>query len=370
MNYRMKHYSPVDKRKDNDIIKAALHNQNYLQTTYDREHLENEISLKRKNIALWDNAEYQDEKNKEAIKNAKTRVQVDNTEETLNKNGKNTETTQAAINEKKNELAAGQAAQAIQEQRETTEKSEEVPGNANLFGDSATLINNIKQEVLTNSEIVDDENQNENPTVEKYLFSPTEFNFDKSPDEAKNKVIHGVRGLLDKLPENSSFEDLVRHVVKVQGEKTADQIYNALQYGWEKNGLPKVDYKAVYDKIFTDPLSNMLNGINNLVIQTKEQQEAATEKVEKEDLVKEDKPKEFDNNNQPVYVYTGRVTSESSPKLAFLTRLNDTITETDDEGKVIVSNEYTSDELNTGDYVNSLPLLDPDKFNEGDRIGN
>jgi hypothetical protein len=357
-------YEANDKKKDNEILKSALRSPAYLQTTYDREKLANDIAIKRQDIALWNDPKYIEHKTKQSISKAKTKTQVEETEKDLNAKKQNTEATQAEIDRKKSELAAKQAAEVIKQQQEEQEKSKNVPGNANLFADDSTLIESIKQSTVNTGKVQPVDNENQDQTKAEFLFSPAEFDIDKSPEDAKNNIIHGVRGLLDKLGNENSFEDLVRHVIRVQGDKVADQIFNALKYGWEKNGLAPVDYKAVYDKIFSDPMEKIMQGISGLV-QTSEQMQEATDKVEKDDLSRQEKPEGFDSNGQPVYQYKGIVTNESSPKMAFVTRLTNLIQTEKEDGTIEVSHEYTEEELGTGNYVDSMQLLDPDKWNEG-----
>lgn len=353
----------TSKDADNDILQSALKDRDYLQATYDKTHLDNSIALQRKNIALWNDPKYIKTRNTESIKKATTKTKVEDTEADIKLNKQDTPDTDRAIQDKKSELAANEAATIVQQQKEQQDNANDVPGNANLFDEDNSFINELKETVKSN-----EDNFNEDAIKDKepeYLFSPAKFDFDKSTDEAKNKVINGVRGLLNKLGDNSSFEGLIRHVVKVQGEGVADNIFNALKYGWEKNGMPVEDYQAVYNKIFGNPFEELIAGTKALAIQTNEQLAEVNDKVTKDIIAEQGKPEGFDNNNQPIYVYKGVVTNETSPKMAFSSRLSDTTLTHNEDGTTLVSNDYTEDELNTGDYVDSLQLLDPDKFDEG-----
>lgn len=353
-------YTEDQRSQDADILSSALRDRGYAQLMRDKEHLDNAIALKRKNLALWNNPEYLQEKTKESISKAKTKANVENTEQELQKNGQVTSEVQQSLKNKKDEIAAQEAAQVIKDQQESQQEGVEGLGNSNLFEEDNELINSLKEQAIG----LDPENPTATKQTETYLLSPSAYDFEKSSDDAKAKVINGVRGLLDKIGNGSSFEDLVRHVVKVQGTSVADEIFNALKYGWTKNGLDEVDFQAVYNKVFGNPMDELLSGVKGLIVDEKKLEEETKEVTDKV-VAGQQKEIQFDNNNQPRYDYKGYVTNESSPKMAFVTRLADLTQTIDEEGNVVVSYDYTSEELNQGDYVESLQLLDPDKFDEG-----
>src|SRR5690606_18515105 len=126
---------------------------------------------------------------------------------------------------------------------------ESIQGNANLFEEDNALIDGIKNQQQGKSTVVDDENQNAQGQ-EEFLLAPSEYDFDNSSPEAKARVVNGVRGLVERVQGEPDFEKLVRHVAKVQGIEVADNIFNALKWGWEANGYTPTDYNTVYDKVF------------------------------------------------------------------------------------------------------------------------
>jgi hypothetical protein len=356
-------YDVTTKNADADIVGSSLVNKEYLQAIYDSEHLRNEIALQRKRVNLWNNADYAAERTQQAIKNAKTKQQArDIAENTTNP------TVQEQAKDKETEITAQEAAQDVIQQNDSI-------GNDPLFADDTNFINDIAEATIPtgisaneNGIIYENEDGMSNGKVEA-LFSPVAYDFNNSSDEAKLKVKNGVGGLLGKLGgDNVNFEDLVRHVVKVQGTTVADNIYNALKYGWEANGKPAADYDAIYEKVFGNPMDDLIQGASQLTIQNTKQLEAETDKVEADVISHEDKPEEFDNNNQPIYKYKGIITNESSPKMAFVTRLTHLVQTENEDGTVNVAYEFTEEELNTLDHVDSLPLLDPDQFNEGTEL--
>lgn len=340
---------------DNDIINSALTSDKYLKAMYEKEALDSTVALKRKNLANWNNKEFTERKTIESVAKAKTQQQVENNEAV-----DNSDKVKEAIEEKKKEVAAKKAAEVVVQQEEA--KSNAIPGNANLFADDENLISAIRQDTLNQGDVEDNLLSDEAPPT--YLFLPKKIDFNKSSPEAKARVANGVRGLLNKIDDNS-FEGLVRHIVKVSGENVADEIFNAIKYGWETVGMPPVDYEAVYNRVFVNPMEELLGGFGELTAQTEEEFKEASEKVTDKVIAVENGPNTFDNNNQPVYAYKGRVTNEASPKMAFTSRLSDLVAKENEDGVVEVSYEYTEDELNTGEYVDSLSLLDPDKFIPG-----
>lgn len=349
-------YTASQKKKDNDILNSALKDDSYAQAVYDKVHIANAMMLQRKNIALWNNKEYTAKKTAENIAKARTPQQVNN----IAQGNTSTEVQQAA-QEKQNEIAATEAAAVVKQENETNTNSDQI-GNGNLFEEDSNFINAIKSETVGKSTSAEEGLVND--TEEVYLLAPSEFDFENSPQESKDKVINGVKGLVDRLQGEPNFENLVRHVAKVQGLDTADSIFNALKWGWEAAGFTSVDYNFVYNKVFGNPLDDLLAGTKGLTIRNTKQLEEATGEVT-EGIAAESGQPEFDNNSQPVYTYKGIVTNESSPKFAFVTRLSELNNTVTDDGSIVVSHEYTEDELNHGDYVDSLQLLDPDKFNEG-----
>jgi hypothetical protein len=343
-------YTAEQRKLDMDVLNSALRDAEYSAAMYDKVRLENEIATKRKEIANWSNPAYLKEKTKKAVAKARTEEQAETLANTNGQEAVDPEIAQA--------VASKVASVKAEEVKPTAETSF---SNSNLFAEDNEHINNLTTAVpLTQS--TDPENPNVPAGTQAFLLAPAEFDFDNSAPEAKAKIIAGVKGLVERLEGKPDFEKLVRHVIRVQGEKVADEIFNVMKYGWEANGYEPENYQAIYDKVFGDPMEALLLGSKQL---TAKQVAKTTNEVVDVVVAKQQKPEGFDNDGQPHYKYTGVVTNESSPKMAFTTRLSQLIQSTDDDGNTIVSHEYTEDELNHGDYVESLQLLDPDKFTEG-----
>lgn len=216
-----------------------------------------------------------------------------------------------------------------------------------------------------------DQEFNTNPTIEISL-APVTINDNLTQDQ-KQRLKDAVAIL---LKDNSapSFEDLVRSAINQSDMKTADQTFNLLIRGWELNGYTPVNYAHTYTKIFEDPIGSLKSLLGELGVanddtkpQSVVQAQVASEGAQEDAINNQNKPTDFDNNGQPIYNYTGIVTEESNKKFAFLSvPYRETIT-IDDEG-VTVDRENVLGDINEGDHINSLRLLDPNKYIPGTKM--
>ncbi len=368
-------YLPESKKKDNEILQSlsTLKSPEYLQATYDKEHLDNEVSLLRKNLALWNNEKYVTGKMRNIAKNATTQEQIDNLKE--------------AKKSKKSKKKSKEIISTIPETKE--EAPDELIKEAEDRINSKEAAEAAKTDALKGQSIADDEEfahladildgvETYTPTAEDlaaaqptgWSLSPTRYDFNNSPDVAKEKIKRGVQGLLNRIgnTNTTSFEDLVRHVAKLDGEGTADKAFDALRYGWEANGKTPVDYDAVYDKIFGNPLDDIKAGLEQLVLQNPVEVGQEVDKINDGIIAEQEPSTEFDNNNQPVkivYNKSFKATSESLPKAAFTTIANTTSTETDAQGNLVISKNFTGELAASNNWIDSSVLLDSDIISEG-----
>jgi predicted ester cyclase len=355
----VENYSEEEKRKDKEIVYSSIIDRDYLQAVYDKERLDNTISLQRKNLALWNNPEYLKEKTQEGIKNAKTQTQA-NAVASTSTDAKTAE----AVKQKNSQIATKEAADEV--------RQDNTFNNDPLFEDDADDIDNI---TTTSNNIKDAQGTGENVGDKDFLvggdgfaFAPNTYDFDKSSPEAKNRIKDSVGNILKRLGDNATFEDLVRQVAKVKGSDTADAIFNSLIYGWEANDKAPVDYGTVYENVFIDPYDDLVAANSQLERQTGEQLEKNNDTITNTILAEQKDPVEFDNNNKPQYKYNGVITNEASAKMAFATKLTHTLVQVDDDDVVVVSHEYVDEGLNQSANIDSLPLLNPDKYVAGDSI--
>lgn len=201
-------------------------------------------------------------------------------------------------------------------------------------------------------------------------LSPVEIE-DNLSENQKERLKEAVAKLLEGK-EHPSFEDLVRAAIKQSNTDTADKTFNLLTRGWELNGYPKVDYRQTYAKIFQDPIDTLNSLLGELgkknepsKPQIPEEIKQATEVAVKDTIDQQNKPTDFDNNGQPVYNYTGVVTEEVQKKFAFLSVPYELVTTIEEDGSITVSKETKEGQINPGDDVDSLKLLDPNKYIEG-----
>lgn len=215
------------------------------------------------------------------------------------------------------------------------------------------------------------------PAAQQFNDGPIEISLApvEVEDNLSNDQKERLKGAVARLLEgknNPSFEDLVRAAIKQSNTDTADKTFNLLTKGWELNGYPKVDYRQTYAKIFQDPIDtlNALLGELGKVNEPSQPQipevvQEATQAAVEDSINQQNKPTEFDNNGQPIYNYTGIVTGEAQKKFAFLSVPYELVTTLEDDGSITVKKETKEGQINPGDDVDSLKLLDPNKYIEG-----
>lgn len=200
-------------------------------------------------------------------------------------------------------------------------------------------------------------------------LAPVEISDDLT-QEQRDRLSGAVQVLLQGMA-NPTFEDLVRSAIKQSNVTIADNTFNLLTKGWELAGYAPADYRSVYVKVFQDPIGtlNSLLGELGKPNEVSEPQdvkatEVATEAAVEDTINTQQKPTDFTNSGTPIYDYTGVVTEEAQKKFAFLTvPYVETITVRGDT--ITVDKQNIPGELNQGDYVDSLKLLDYNAYGEG-----
>ena len=204
-------------------------------------------------------------------------------------------------------------------------------------------------------------------------LAPVEINDNLSEDQ-KDRLKNAVANLLQNTT-HPTFEDLVRAAIKQSNMETADKTFNLLTRGWELNGYPKVDYRQTYAKIFQDPIDTLNSLLGELgaaneptQIQKPEVVQQQTQQAIEDTIDQQNKPNDFDNAGQPVYNYTGKITEEVQKKFAFLTVPYETVMTVETDGTVTLEKKTQEGKINAGDDVDSLKLLDPNKYTEGTQM--
>ena len=365
-------YSDTVKAEDESIINSNQIGNEYVSKLSQKTQLATAIRLQRGKLSKWNNPEYQNKKLIEGVKTTNSTEKLDNTREEL---------------ENKGQLNV-EVAQAIQEKKEEIDAKENSKGVVNPFGN----IQPLTEEDMQISQ--EDENKKAkaqnlsaavtaatSPLVKEgddfyvddaALFEPDELKTDLTPEVAeavRNFTADYAGSLAQELGRNPSFEDFVRDYVKTQGKQIADKQYNGLVAGWEANNFTPANYAQVYNQIFRDR-KDIGKSLNDTISSMLSDAEASvvTETIIEQAVEKESKPNTFDTNNQPVYKHTSFTTHETQPKFAFISRLSEVNLTEGEANEVYVNYEYTSDELNQGQYVKSLKLLDPDKYTEGTKL--
>jgi hypothetical protein len=366
-------YTKEQRTKDSDIINAAVVDNEYLIYNTLKQRYSNEIELQLKNIKNWNDKKFLDEREKEVIQKAKTKEQVKTAAENLkDKEGKLKPETEQAIKEKETEITAKTQFEATHQQ--TTKdnqppfKEEQpdpndipIPGNADLFGQALDTVgelnkDNFKEETATERDAV-------------LLFSPATIDESKFDDDKKQRVKAAVSAMINELGTNPTFERLVRAAISARGKEFADKNYNLLISGWALNNMPEQDYRAIYNKIFTDPFAELEDIGNEVLTAEQIKQQILAEKnneQQQQKVLKELDPAKEEPNNKEIkigVVHEGVVTHNVQPKFAKSLRLRRQKIE---DGKVTW--EYVSEGFTEGDIINSLPLLNPDAYQAGTQV--
>lgn len=348
-------YSKEDREKDKDIIDTSILNQDYLQNTYDNIAIDNDIAVARKDLALWNNKEYVNKKIKESISKAKTKEQVNNIRETADKS------LVSSLDNKEKQIAATETKQNKKLEDNKKMLSADSYGNADLFEegideDDSSIGNNKFPENTIDGE-------------SEAIFSPATFNSEERSETSKNKIVAGVRGMLEELGDNRNFEGLLNLIIQRKGKEFADESFNALVYGAKENGIVD-NFEVIYNKVFSSPIDEFEQGFreNTEVINP-------VERVLDKTLDLEDTEKEFNDGGIAVNTvekrinYTSEfgVTHEEKPKLAYSILGDKQILIENEDGTL--TSKYISNDNNTiPNYINPLPLLNPDEYKEGTEL--
>ena len=407
-------YDTKTRQTDNDIIGSLVRTQDYQSLIHDKNALDHEISLQRKNIGLWNNKKYLQSQKEEAVKKARTEQQI----ATVTDN-----TTAEAVKEKEAQLKAKQAQDELDAQREVALKAKaqqdaDVEAAKNIVN-STTLNQDTPsppppdatstQQTFNNDSLLGDafdkvdvetngtENATENTDEEKDIanmplsFNPLVIDTNKLTDEKKSQLKNAVKGMVDNLNEgHKTFEDLVKASVKVRGKEATDKKYQMLEEGWKLNFGENPDpNRDIYKKIILSP-DEEFDALADDLLSTEEEKakvetETANDKIEQKtaedlkpaivfgadnqlikqetfendtlDLTKttEVKPSEYSTNNTNPYAV--RVTKASKEVYA-----------TDENGNITVSHEYIEDDLQENEFINPFKILDNEAYLEGSQL--
>lgn len=384
-------YTSEQREADKSIIEASVHDMDYLNAIYSKVRLENEISHGRQKLSLWNKQEYLDSKIKDSIKNAKVKEDLEETKKDLAKKKKLSKETKKEIEKKEKELAANNARKesisVVTAKNPTpytdsnplrnfpeivtpTGPEQQIKGNAPLIGKEVSTIEEIGAKVSIPPDTINPQEDNR----EKDLFeSPSPIDESQMTPELRQKLKEAVESLLNKLPKEASFEDVVRSFMSQAGKDSADTHFYLLVEGWKMLNKPTENFEAVYAKIFTDPINAIQEIGQKVFVKTSEEAEQKRvveegDKITKGIVEKEQGTPTIDNDNSVRYVQQSLVTDNPKPKLATLYRLYKRTVNKLDDNTAEISYEYAADGLNVGDLVDSRPLLHYDRFLPGEEL--
>lgn len=354
-------YQENTKEEDENIINSMVVNNDYISKLLSKTQIDSQVKLQRDKLAKWNNPKYQEERLNEIVRNTKDSSKLEDIEESTNNTSTKEEIQERKVEANAKEVSSNTVNPFAGEQLEEETSINEIK-KQNATGLSAAIESATTPAEASIGYIQDDE-----------LFEPNELKSNLSDDvlePLRNFTRDYTLSLGEDLKRTPSFEDFVRDYIKTQGREVTDRQYNGLVKGWELNGFTPANYSQVYNQIFRDrkEIGKSINDtISSMLTEEEVKQESTSTVIQA--VESESVPDEFDLNNQPVYYHIGFRTHETQPKFAFSTRLSEAIISgTEEANSYLVNYEYTSDELNEGQYVKSLKLLDPDKYIEGTKL--
>lgn len=367
-------YQENTKEQDEEVINSMVATNDYLSKLLDKHYIQAQIKLQRNKLSKWNDNNYQKERLREVIDTAKDSTTLKEIKEEMTVTGDLDDSTREKLDERIQETEAeeissnidnpfGNIAPSVDKGMPPSNALQSRMETARGLSSSIGSITAPRIQRSGNATLVEDID---------FTFEPDEINSDipeATKEALKSFTADYVGSLAEDLRRTPTFEDFVRDYIKTQSKGAADKQYNGLVKGWQLNGFTSVDYDKVYNQIFRDRKEigrNIGEAINNMIVSPKELQEE-NDKVIEDVMEKQNPPEDFDENNKPIYLHKGYRTHETQPKFAHSSRLSEaTIQEV--EGGNIVEYNYTSEELNQGQYVKSLKLLDFDRYREGDKL--
>jgi len=279
----------------------------------------------------------------EAIKNAKTKEEVDAVVKQAEENGVDTPDVKAQAETKKSELAAESTLTQLNPNFEN-KPAKPKPGSKDITDEDRESENKL-------NDFLNSGKASSTDTFE----SPRNFNSDNIPEDVLKQIkdVHNIiADRLDKeLGRQSTFQDFINDKIEKTSYENADNMFEAYKFAWKLIGRDISDAQKVYNNTFnTDALSESLLGTYIGEEQVKKENEQVVEEAIKDTS----KTAVYDKDNRPVdkdgnYTKDGR-TAIPTPKAAHLgvqyTELSPTLKQSTDAilNEAQVGNHYLLDE--------------------------
>ncbi len=206
------------------------------------------------------------------------------------------------------------------------------------------------------------------------FFSPaviTDNLTDEQKDKVKSSVLDYYNSLNLELGKKPTFKQLVEDMILNTSVEQTEYNFNAIKLGWELNDLGTVDFNKIYNELFGDRKSKVLEFFEfTKTIVTEEEYREQQEEETKEEELQEAQPAniiETETGTKVLKTNNKFVTVRSDLKFAFLSAPYIESREEDGDD-VLINRETEGDELNQGQYVNSKELLDPNKYQPGTKL--
>lgn len=211
-------------------------------------------------------------------------------------------------------------------------------------------------------------------------FSPKAIDPSKLDDRKRKSIKDAVGAILNMLPGNASFTELIELIIKIKGKEYADTNFNTFILGWEYNGKNPEPYNDIYDLLFQDPF-DILSETTEKISEDGGKEGQALSPEEAAEIAKRQQKAEIkasnainpvvgqDSKGQPIkeeqkVSVNTRVTNNPNAKISkTIRKTNQNVDFSDDS--LEVSYSYTDEGFNTEGIVDSTPLLDVDNYPPG-----
>lgn len=192
---------------------------------------------------------------------------------------------------------------------------------------------------------------------------------DKNNTAYQDTVKKSYDSMTAELGRNPTFTEMILDVIQNHSKDVADKLFNRLAKGWELNGYKKENFEKIYNDLFYNRKQgylNLLSDVEQMVPNTLEEVQDSGKKAFDDAHKNTARPVAVNEiDNQPI-LETKDPLRVDNPHLraAHLSIAYDEVV--DEDGNRVLSD--ASEDLLEASDVNSIKLLDPDLFNEGEKL--
>lgn len=207
------------------------------------------------------------------------------------------------------------------------------------------------------------------------LFDPSPINPDKLTDEGKEKLKDNtekyVNSLKSDLGKEPNFRDYIQDYINHTSKDQVSKNWDLVKRGWILNGNGK-EVEDIYDNVYNESFGDrkafglsIFDARNDIITEPTELNKQNDELNEKE-VIQQSDPAQTDLTEDGEKVFKpvkGLLRTVSSTlKFAHLSLPYIRKVITTEEGHLVAEYKNLGDQVNTGEYVDSRELMNPDKW--------